>query len=115
MDAKTKANFINSVAAGEVVPCPTCGAANRPDSAFCISCGAKMAAQSAAASSAPALAPVAEEAPTAPAAPAFAPVAETAPATPDLSAASYEEPASVFADGLPAWDIVPPQVMVRRR
>ena len=27
----------------------------------------------------------------------------------------YIEPASVFADGLPPWDIVPPQVMVRRR
>ena len=27
----------------------------------------------------------------------------------------YKEPESVFADGLPSWDILPPQIMVRRR
>lgn len=91
MDAKSKANFINSVAAGEAVPCPKCGASNKPDSKFCISCGADMSATT---SSAPAFAPVAEKA---------ASVVE-----------KYVEPVSVFADGLPSWDIVPPQVMVRR-
>ena len=39
MDAKSKANFINSVAAGTNVPCPKCGASNKADSKFCISCG----------------------------------------------------------------------------
>ena len=26
-----------------------------------------------------------------------------------------EEPVSVFAEGLPSWDIVPPQLLVRRK
>ena len=26
-----------------------------------------------------------------------------------------EEPMSVFAEGLPSWDIVPPQLLVRRK
>lgn len=91
MDAKSKANFINAVAAGETVPCPKCSASNKPDSKFCISCGADMSATT---NSAPAFATVAEEA---------VPVAE-----------KYVEPVSVFAEGLPSWDVVPPQVMVRR-
>ncbi len=93
MDAKSKANFINSVAAGQVVPCPKCGTANKPDSKFCVSCGAEIV--------------VAE----AKATPAFAPVADSEQKN---AASKYVEPVSVFADGLPAWDIVPPQVMVRR-
>lgn len=95
MDAKSKANFINSVAAGEVVPCPNCGAANKPEDTNCVSCGTALAA--------PAFAPAETEAP---AAEAFAPVAE--------APAAAAEPVSVFAEGLPAWDIVPPQVVVRR-
>lgn len=90
MNAKNKANFINSVANGEIVPCPVCGANNKPDSKFCFSCGTDMTASANGAS-------------------AFAPVADDA-----ASAGKYVEPASVFADGLPSWDIVPPQVMVRR-
>lgn len=27
----------------------------------------------------------------------------------------YKEPESVFANGLPSWDIIPPQIMVRRK
>lgn len=97
MDAKSKANFINSVAGGQVVPCPSCGAANKSDGAFCISCGAKLSASMATND-----------------APAFAPVIETPQQAAEV-AAKYAEPVSVFADGLPSWDIVPPQVMVRRR
>ncbi|MCD7754802.1 MAG: zinc ribbon domain-containing protein [Firmicutes bacterium] len=93
MDAKSKANFINSVAAGQVVPCPRCGTANKPGSKTCVSCGADIV--------------VAETS----AAPAFAAVAETEQMQ---TASKYVEPTSVFADGLPDWDIVPPQVMVRR-
>lgn len=96
MDAKSKADFINSVAGKQVVPCPKCNTANKPDSRFCISCGAELSA-SAATSDVPAFAPVAEN---------------TQQATEKV--AKYVEPASVFADGLPSWDIVPPQVMVRR-
>lgn len=90
MDAKSKANFINSVAAGNTVPCPNCNAANKPESKNCATCGAAMTA----ASNTPAFASATEAAPT---------------------ADKYVEPVSVFASGLPAWDIVPPQVMVRRR
>ena len=43
-------------------------------------------------------------------APAFATVAEEAAPVVE----KYVEPVSVFAEGLPSWDIVPPQVMVRR-
>lgn len=94
MDAKSKANFINSVAAGTNIPCPKCGASNKADSKFCISCGAEI------------VVPKVEDAP------AFAP-AQEAPAAP-VKAAKYVEPQSAFAEGLPAWSIEPPQVMVRR-
>lgn len=92
MDAKSKANFINSVAAGETMPCPKCGASNKPDSKTCVSCGAELSATT---NSAPAFASVEEKA---------------APA-----AGKYVEPVSAFAEGIPSWDIVPPQIMVRRR
>lgn len=96
MDAKSRANFINSVASGTNVPCPKCGVSNKPDSKICISCGAEITAPKEAANNAPA----------------FEPDKETvAPA----KAANYVEPNNVFAQGLPDWSIEPPQVMVRRR
>lgn len=97
MDAKSKANFINSVAAGQTIPCPSCGTANEPDRKTCISCGAELSAP-AASSDAPAFAQVSDD-------------------TQQKAAknSKYAEPAPVFADGLPSWDIVPPQVVVRRR
>lgn len=112
MESKN-ANFINSVAQGEIVPCPVCNANNEPGSKFCMICGSAMQKEA----SAPAFAPVEE------AAPAFAPVEEPAPAfapTQEEAAAPTreevrEEPVSAFAQGLPAWDIVPPQIMVKRR
>lgn len=33
----------------------------------------------------------------------------------DRTTEMYEEPESVFASGLPSWDILPPQIMVRRK
>lgn len=96
MDAKSKANFINSVASGANVPCPKCGASNKGDSKFCFSCGAEIISSQAAVNNSPA----------------FAPAKETA--TP-IKTSRYVEPDNVFAQGLPAWDIEPPQVMVRRR
>lgn len=94
MDAKSKANFINSVAVGTNIPCPKCGTSNKADSKFCISCGEELVV------------------PKADNAPAFAPAQET-PAAP-AKVAKYVEPNSAFAEGLPAWSIEPPQVMVRR-
>ena len=39
MDAKTKAEFINSVASGEQYPCPRCNFLNKPMARFCVKCG----------------------------------------------------------------------------
>lgn len=94
MDAKSRANFINSVASGTNVPCPRCGTSNKSDSKFCISCGAEIAVPREAQNNAPAFAP-----------------AKEAPA----KAGKYVEPNNTFAQGLPDWSIEPPQVMVRRR
>lgn len=93
MDAKSKANFINSVASGTNVPCPKCGTNNKSDSKFCISCGAEIAVPQEAQNNVPAFEP-----------------AKEAPA----KTIKYVEPNNVFAQGLPNWSIEPPQVMVRR-
>ena len=121
------ADIINAVADGKTVICPLCNTPNDADSNFCIICGASM--KPAAPKSAPAFAPVEEPAfapvaesaapaftPVAePAAPAFTPVAEKAPVVEAPVQQSQPEPLAAFAEGLPAWDIVPPQVVVRRR
>lgn len=99
MDAKSKASFINSVAGGQSIPCPKCNILNNPESKFCVSCGAELTAPSATDTT--------NNTP-------FVSVAQNIQQTADKSI-KYVEPASVFADGLPSWDIVPPQVMVRRR
>lgn len=95
MDAKSKANFINSVADGQI-PCPTCNTLNQANSLYCASCGAELSAP-ASSNETPAFAPVTEE-----------------PVQAVGQNVTYVEPTTVFADGLPSWDIVPPQVMVRR-
>ncbi len=154
MSMTNNANFINSVADGQAVPCPKCNAINKSDSKFCYICGGQLknetqstpafapafepafapaaepafapaaesafapAAESAFAPAAePAFAPAAEPAFAPAAEPAFAPAAEPAPEpapTTAIKKQRYEEPASAFAEGLPEWDIIPPQVMVRR-
>lgn len=43
----------------------------------------------------------------------FAPA--SAPQQEPVSPFHYEEPASVFAQGLPEWSVEPPEVMVRRK
>lgn len=95
MDAKSKANFINSVASGTNIPCPKCGTSNKSDSKFCISCGEEILAPQETQNDAPAFEPTKEaEVPNKP--------------------IKYVEPNNVFAQGLPDWSIEPPQVMVRR-
>lgn len=93
MDAKSRASFINSFGAGQNIPCPKCGKPNTSDCLYCVYCGSAMKA-----------------APSSNNAPAFTPVKET----PAAVVAQQEEHTSAFAEGLPAWDIVPPQVLVRR-
>ena len=106
MDAKLRANFINSVATGGDVPCPKCNTLNEADAKFCATCGSSLVKK--------------EESSDVP----FAPVkkveevkkaAAEAPAKAAPIVEKYTEPESVFAEGLPSWDIEPPQVMVRRK
>ena len=96
MDAKNRVNFINSVAGEQAVPYPKYNTANEPGGKFYISCGAKLSTPAAT-----------NDIPT------FATVAENLKQISEKPA-RYVETASVFADGLLSWDIVPPQVMVRR-
>lgn len=95
MDAKSRADFINSVASGTNVPCPKCGTSNKPDNKFCISCGAEITVPRETQNNAPAFEPAKEA---------------VAPA----KVVKYVEPNNIFAQGLPSWSIEPPQVMVRR-
>lgn len=99
MDAKSKAEFINSVAENKTIICKNCGAKNEPGSMFCFSCGTKLNQEESKSE------------------PAFnqADTAKTDDAPQSAVADNYNEPDAVFADGLPDWDIIPPQVVVRRR
>lgn len=97
MDAKSKADFFNSIVEGQTIPCPKCNTANKPDAQFCMTCGAKLTKAT-------------EKNNT----PAFASVSENQQQT-TCGEAKYSEVKSVFAEGLPSWDIIPPQVIVRRR
>lgn len=132
MDAKSKANFINSVAGGNGIPCPNCGRLNNPNGKFCVACGTQLkAVQTSEQSEAPF--PPAAEADDTPAStdkkpsePAFEQVLDSAEQKAEKAAFKPEpskpsdnheaaEPKSAFALGLPDWNIEPPQVMVRRR
>ena len=155
MNARSKADFINSVAGG-MIPCPNCQKLNEPDSKFCEACGTRLVKpEEPKPEATPAFEPVKKEEPVpafepvkkvepAPAfepvkkvepAPAFEPVKKEEPApafepvkkvepvpafepvkkTEIKQEVVYHEPESVFAKGLPDWDMVPPQVMVRRK
>lgn len=96
MDAKRKADFINSVAAGTAIPCPKCGMKNESNGKFCISCGVELSASQTPQVNTSAFEQVKEK--------------ETS-----ARVSQYVEPSNVFAEGLPEWSIEPPQVMVRRR
>ena len=91
MDAKSKANFINSVGAGAEISCPKCAASNTAGSTVCAACGAALVA--------------AEDNKSA---------AAFEQTKPSVKASAYKEPSTAFAQGLPAWSLEPPMVMVRR-
>lgn len=151
MDAKSKANFINSVAGAQKIPCPNCNSLNDADSMFCAICGTKIGTDQeefvasvedsqvqsdnqisvdgtpleqtvdTSSSSAPAFAPArAQESKLVsetrgreqkPQADATKPAFQMAALEPE----EMQEEVSVFAEGLPDWDMVPPQVIVRRK
>lgn len=117
---QTNANFVDAVANGQEKACPQCGAKNQGEANNCEACGVSLTAGE------PAFAPVAlDNTPKEEAAPAFAPAVkeessenkEAAPAFAPVEQKPekpYVEPESVFAQGLPAWSLEPPQVVVRR-
>lgn len=105
MDAKSKADFINSVGAGTAIPCPNCGAVNESDSRFCIACGTEFSAPQRHQADAPAFEQINEI---------DSPAQVEEKETP-AQVLKYVEPSNAFAEGLPEWSIEPPQVMVRRR
>lgn len=122
MDAKTRANFINSVAGGQNIPCPNCNALNEPDSKFCAICGkplVKKTEEAAATDSKPEDKAVPNQAvPFQPIQKEASPVKKEVvqePVKKPVQRVVYQEPESVFAEGLPSWDVEPPQVMVRRK
>lgn len=100
MDAKNKAQFINSVGRKSTVVCPQCRTVNNADNTFCVSCGTTLESTG-----------MASEAKK---------PAQDSDLSPDVSQKAnesvkeYAEPVSAFAEGLPAWDIEPPHIMVRR-
>lgn len=111
MDAKAKSNFIKSVAAGRKIPCPNCSTLNDSDSRFCETCGGSLEAVRARQETAAASIPFAAVSPE----PAV--ISEDTivpiPVVPPAAAEVPEE--NQFANGLPAWNIDPPQTIVRRR
>lgn len=99
MDAKSRANFINSVADGKVRVCQKCQLPNEPNSIFCASCGQKLQEETKKQDASP-----------------FATVEATKKEKILIETQkSYSESDSVFAKGLPEWSIEPPQIMIRRK
>ncbi|MDO4543933.1 MAG: zinc ribbon domain-containing protein [Clostridia bacterium] len=119
------------------VTCPNCGTVNAPQYLFCVTCGTMIKEEAL-----PAFLSVDEE-PEAPSKPEVEELEVIAdelseevakPETEELEAIADElpeeaaepeveafeevvvidEPPSAFAEGLPPWDVVPPEIMVRR-
>ena len=137
MDKKSNANFVNSVASGQKKPCPICYALNEMNVATCFSCGYKFEDQKNSNSVSDSSEkkvwvmesqPVEEKSiqpiPVQTSPVQNQPIQETptkaAPSQPVFQSVSQmdvveEEEKNPLAQGLPAWDVVPPQVMVRRK
>ena len=137
MNIKSKANFINAVAGGQKIPCPTCNTLNKSDALFCISCGTKLPVNRAKGNKEETMdlkedrlqgsqriihEPVEVAVSTGESDNSVRKNLQTVSENkrqafrPVVSADSAEEvQISVFAQGLPAWDVVPPQIMVRRK
>ena len=105
MDAKMRANFINSVAGVKKITCPSCNTLNDADSKFCMTCGSKLEFLGSANENVTVNNRIKNDQNEKK--PAFKPV--------EPAVEESEETQSAFAQGLPSWDIVPPQIMVRRR
>ncbi len=96
---------------GDTRYCPQCGMAAAAADAFCCGCGARLTAGDAVAAPAAGLA----QSPVRRARRTPAPFAPITPVTLSTASAADVGTPSVFAAGLPAWDLVPPHTPVRRR
>lgn len=114
MDAKSRANFINSVGTGKVKVCPKCQTPNKIDASFCGMCGEKFEQviekmSTASTNSENPFVPVS----------ASEEIAATMESKDERNARVTigidRESESVFAAGLPNWSIEPPQILVRRK
>ncbi len=110
MDARERANFINSVGSTTEKKCPKCGAENVEEAMFCASCGTSLKAEE------PIKEAVQEPVKEAVQEPVKKAVQEPVKeAVQEPIQETVQEPESAFAKGLPEWDMVPPQVMIRRK
>ncbi|MCI9077898.1 MAG: zinc ribbon domain-containing protein [Lachnospiraceae bacterium] len=105
MDAKSRADFINSTAAGQIKVCPICQSGNNPDAAFCSVCGRELKEPDTNNQDILPFTNVDEE------------IAATQEDIPYIKPAikNYHEPDNIFAKGLPEWSIEPPNLLVRRK
>ena len=121
MDTNSKANFINSVASGEQIPCLKCNALNRAAAKFCGFCGSSLQENVVVETKDEPFAPIKKDSKEAPAKAAEESKEIGKPDKIEVTrkiekpVGEIEESESVFAKGLPAWDIEPPQVVVRRK
>ncbi len=105
MDAKSRADFINSAVTGQIKVCPICQSGNNPDAVFCSVCGSELKeAETNSGDTLPFANVDGEIAATQEDIPYIKPVIQ-----------DYHEPDSVFAKGLPEWSIEPPNLLVRRK
>lgn len=125
MTVKAKVDFINAVANGSKIPCSECGSENKPEARFCTICGNALVTPVVSEKKSVNPAVVKEE-PAAvvekPLKPIImpkknneTPTPQKPAAEPQAVAASGYEDKSAFANGLPAWTLEPPQVLVKRR
>lgn len=124
MDAKSKASFINSVTPEAGIKCPKCGADNKPENKFCLSCGSEMATIAKAAFESTSTAPANVKTETKAAFESVGAnnstkeikdvkeVKENPTVAKDYT--KYIEPNDTFARGLPEWSLEPPQMPIRR-
>lgn len=105
MEAKSRANFINSAATGQIKICPLCQSGNNPDAVFCSVCGGGLKETKTNSGGTLPFTNVTEE------------IAATQEDIPYIkqSIPDYHEPDNIFAKGLPEWSVEPPNLLVRRK
>lgn len=86
---------MNVSSSDKVLVCSVCKTENKAAAKYCITCGTALAT------------PVPAQA--------FASISNQEASINESESSPYKAPSTVFAEGLPKWDIIPPQVVVRKR